>query len=169
MIPRTWSLVAWSCTLAAAGAAQHSLSLGNAHTPRSPAPWVASYGGSSADRVEDVVRAPGGGFFLAGHTFSFNGGTEQVWVARIREDGRTLWELALGGADQTSFASMCTTAEGGCVLVGRTSFPGNADGWIAKLNGNGRLEWQRSYRGAGDDTFTAVARSPRGFYVGGIV
>jgi len=65
------------------------------------------------------------------------------------------WELWLDRDGGLQPESICATAEGGLVVVGRSGF-GPSDGRIARLSGRGVVEWFRTYTGTGDQWFTAV-------------
>ncbi len=140
--------------LAGAGAAQTTELFQSEGTLRPQGRWAATFGGSGADRINQVARVPRG-FFLAGETFSFAGGTEQIWVALIDDRGGVRWERALGGASGASFGALHPTADGGCVIVGSAGTLAQPNAWVAKLNESGAIQWQRAYGGSSEEKFTA--------------
>ncbi len=133
-------------------------------------PWVLLLGGASTDTLVGVAEAADGrSFFVTGSTLSHGAGGNDVRVARARADGRTLWELAVGGAGFDEPTSLVATPDGGCLVAGMTgSFgAGGLDGWLVRLGSDGQVLWQRTYGGAEDEAFASVALAPSGFYVGG--
>ncbi len=131
-------------------------------------PWAHAFGGAGSETANDCVRTDGG-YFLAGFTNSVGMGGLDLWVARLDERGRALWQVALGGRNTDEAHELVATSDGGCIVAGQTdSFgAGASDGWIIKLDAQGGVEWQKTYGGAGFEGFSTIARSPRGYYVGG--
>jgi len=100
----------------------------NLLTVVSPA-WRKSLGGTGAESDLFCVAAPEGGYYVAGTTSSsdgdmtgFNGGTADVWIARITDAGAIVWSKCFGGTGDDTCSALVVTP-GGFVLAGDTTSP----------------------------------------------
>lgn len=119
--------------------------------------WERSYGGSNHDEARSLVRAPDGGYVVAGTTESFGvGGDGAMWILKLAEDGSIDWQKAIAGG---SAAGIATAGGGGYYVVGSTAAfgSGSSDLWLAKLGADGSVDWQSTYGGAQNDVGHAVA------------
>ncbi|UPT71069.1 MAG: gliding motility-associated C-terminal domain-containing protein [Flavobacterium sp. JAD_PAG50586_2] len=151
--------------------------------------WQRSYGGSRGEELRRIAKAPGGGYFLAGMTYS-NAGSGDVggnygvspyadwWIVKIDDAGDIIWEENFGGTSDELLYDGYATADGGYIAVGSTrsangnvignhnptgSF--NSDGWMIKLNSAGAIEWQRCYGGFGGTVLLAIQPTSDGGYI----
>jgi hypothetical protein len=110
--------------------------------------WQRSYG--TAERSEWVFRlataADGGYFVVAGSALTANpSDRSDLWVLKLSTTGEIEWQELVGGAagDVGDFISQ--TADGGCLIIGRTaSFSEDLQGrfWFLKLSSTGAVERQ---------------------------
>ena len=63
--------------------------------------WQKTYGGSEVDRVQSLDNAHGGGYIMAGYTWSFDS-SEGIWVLRINENGDIPYCSAMGPSQATA-------------------------------------------------------------------
>lgn len=125
--------------------------------------WERTYGGSNTDAARSIQKTIGGGFIIAGYTFSNDGlvgnnsGSADAWLLKLDGSGRLQWEQTYGGSDEDAAFAVAQTSKGGYVLTGYTlSFNGNSPGnfpnaWAVKVNSGGNLIWRQSLGGSNED------------------
>ncbi len=112
--------------------------------------WQKAIGGTQPDWGEAVVPAVGGGYVVAGSSYSNDGdvennhGAEDFWLAKISEQGELLWQKAYGGTMGDECYAIANTADNGFILAGLTwSNDGDISGsinrgqndfWVLKLS-----------------------------------
>jgi len=132
--------------------------------------WSRTFGGSNDEYCQTLQQTADGGYALAGATFSFGAGTEDIWLVKTDANGDSLWSRTFGGLDEEYCYSIVQTGEGGYVLGGHTfSFgAGMADFWLIRTNSNGDSLWSRTFGGYGNDAFRSVQQTvDEGFVVAG--
>ncbi|PKV63002.1 T9SS type A sorting domain-containing protein [Pontibacter ramchanderi] len=113
--------------------------------------WEKSYGGSLNEHVGTLVGTQDGTFVIGGHSYSgksgdkseSNRGTADFWMVKFDQEGRKVWDKALGGADGDFLTSIIPLANDNYLLGGMSlsgakadkSTPnlGAADYWVVKL------------------------------------
>jgi len=100
-----------------------------------------TYGGIWNDEAYSIQQTTDGGYIVAGYTWSFGAGWEDVYVLKLNSDGSLAWEKTFGGNGDDVAYSIQQTANGGYVVAGYTwSFgAGYDDVYILKLDSNGEL------------------------------
>ncbi|MBU0507227.1 T9SS type A sorting domain-containing protein [bacterium] len=86
--------------------------------------WGRVYGGELSDFCNTVIPVMGGGYVLAGRSYSFSNGLYDIWLLRISEDGDSLWSTHWGGADADNCISVVQLADASFVLGGTTFITG---------------------------------------------
>jgi uncharacterized delta-60 repeat protein len=132
--------------------------------------WQKTYGGSDSDEAYCVQQTSDGGIIVAGHTYSYGVGNNDIWVLKLNSTGGVDWQKIYGGLTYDFAYSVQQTKDGGYVVAGWTdSFgAGNEDVWVLKLNGTGSVTWQKTYGGAGyDDAYSVQQTSDGGYVVAG--
>jgi hypothetical protein len=112
--------------------------------------WSKTYGGSGWDFAYSVANTSDGGYILAGGTYSYGAGDEDVYVVKTNSTGDTLWTRHFGGRKQDEARSVKQTADGGYILAGMTkSFNDtvNGDAYVIRLNPSGDTLWTRASGG----------------------
>ncbi len=82
--------------------------------------WTKTYGGTRCDGGNSVQECAGGGFIIAGETFSFGAGFYDVWLIRTDADGDSLWTKTYGGTDFECGRSVQECASRGFIIAGLT-------------------------------------------------
>jgi hypothetical protein len=97
--------------------------------------WTRMYGGNNMDRGFSVRETPDGGFVIAGITWSYGNGYQDIYIVKTDSLGDTLWTRTYGGPEYEGAYSIEVTDDGNYVVVGYTgSFgAGNNDIWLLKL------------------------------------
>jgi hypothetical protein len=152
--------------------------------------WDRSYGGASADRLQDLQQTRDGGFILGGVSLSgnttgnktnVNYGLNDMWLVKIDPDGNILWQRSYGGTGNDELLSLEETTDGGFILGGfsfsaasgnkTSTHYGNAsssDFWVIRTDARGDKIWETSLGGTSDDSLRNLHQTfDRGFIIGG--
>ena len=129
--------------------------------------WAITYGGSDWDEALLIQETDDGGYIVAGYTYSFGAGNEDIWVLKLDEDGNVEWQKTYGGSDEDWAHSIQQTSDGGYIVAGYTySFgAGEGDFWVLKLDENGNVEWQKTYGGSDYDRAKSIQQTDDGGYI----
>ena len=98
--------------------------------------WTKTYGGTYSEGGYSVQQTSDGGFIIAGFTYSFGAGSEDVYVIRTNSSGDTVWTRTYGGTGHDYGNSVQQTKDGGFVIAGhKESFgAGNYDVYLIRLD-----------------------------------
>ena len=132
--------------------------------------WNRTYGGPENEKTRTVLQTNDGGFLLAGSTYSYGNGGEDVWLIKTDTNGEVLWNRTYGGSNLDVVRSMIQTVDGGFVLTGFTISwldnagigNGGADIWIIKIDTHGNIQWNQTYLGAKDERIYSVIQTIEG-------
>ncbi len=132
--------------------------------------WNTTHGGSNAEYGRPIVQCSDGGFAIAGGTYSFGAGGQDVWLVRTDAEGNHLWNRTFGGSNSDSCWDVVECADGGFALACRTaSFgAGGFDLWLIRTNAMGAHLWDYTFGGTqGDNGHNLVECADGGFAVTG--
>jgi len=131
--------------------------------------WQKTYGGSSFDWAFRLQQTETGGSIIAGNTFSFGAGENDIWILELDNQGEISWQKTYGGASFDWPASIQPISDGGYVVTGGSySFgAGEDDLWVFKLDSQGNVAWQKTYGGEKSDYATSIQPVDDGFIVVG--
>ncbi|WP_198362292.1 CGP-CTERM sorting domain-containing protein [Thermococcus profundus] len=126
--------------------------------------WGKAFGGSNPDVALAVAVAPNDDVIVAGYTYSFGSGQNDVWVIRLDKNGKIEWQKTYGGSGGEAVLAVAISSNGDIILAGNTgSFgAGRSDAWVLKLDKDGTLKWGKAYGGEEWDEASAVAIAPNG-------
>jgi hypothetical protein len=129
--------------------------------------WTRTYGGKRNDGGRSVIQVADGGYVIAGYTFSFGAGSQDVYLIRTDASGDTLWTRTYGGASYDDGCSVQSTTDGGYIIAGATgSFgAGIYDVYLIKTDSQGDTLWTRTFGGASSDWSECVRQTPDGGYI----
>ncbi len=129
--------------------------------------WNRTFGGSNDDMGFKVVEVSGGGFAVAGHTWSFGAGVNNGWLIRIDANGNQLWNRTYGGYDWESCYSVIEVSGGGFALAGySTSYDaGSNDFWLLRVDADGNHLWNQTYGGFSADGAQSVVEVSSGGFI----
>ena len=121
---------------------------------------------NSSEYARDFQPTDDGGYILAGETWVYGAGGNDIWVSKLTPEGVIEWQRTYGGLDHDSLSSIQKTSEGGYVLSGDTrSFGPSVDILVLKLTSAGDIEWQQAYGGNGDDSACSIQQTADGGYI----
>jgi hypothetical protein len=103
--------------------------------------WTRTYGGPGGDGGNSVQQTADGGYIIAGYTYSFGAGADDVYLIKTNAQGDTLWTRTHGGTGLDWGVSVQQTSDGGYVATGCTkSFgAGNGDVYLIKTDASGNV------------------------------
>lgn len=126
--------------------------------------WENSFGGSSDDLASYIVKAPDGGFLLAGISNSgisgikseaSRSGFNDVWLVKLNSFGTVQWDRTFGCYAGENFVSdICPTADHGFIVSLTTQSDscidksennlGHTNAWLIKIDSVGNKEWDKT-------------------------
>ncbi len=128
--------------------------------------WTRTYGGSDWDEGYTVQQTSDGGYIVVGHTVSFGGGNEDIWLVKTDASGDTLWTKTYGGGLALVARSVEQTTDGGYIIGGQTDpWGGSADVLLIKTDDAGSIEWAHLYGWDGDQMPNQVHQTDDGGYI----
>lgn len=106
--------------------------------------WEKNLSGSDLAVPEALTRAPGGGFLALGRTRDLPGNMEDLWLARVDEDGAVRNERRFGDEVIEHAAGIATLGDRVFVAGYRFTWP-EEQIWLFELDGRGTVVWEKSY------------------------
>jgi hypothetical protein len=109
--------------------------------------WSRIYGGERDDFAHSVQETEEGGLILAGITWSFGSGSQDIWILKLNYLGDIEWEKAYGGKKDDYASFIHADKNNNYLVIGSTSSfgKGENDAWIFKLDPVGEIKWQKTY------------------------
>ncbi len=132
--------------------------------------WQKAYGGDDLDYAFAVRAVPSGGYAVAGLTYSFGPGSENIWVARLDEEGTVMWQKAYGLPGAFAEANgLAALDDGGFIVSGWLDDGQNGgDAWLLRLDAGGAVVWSRTYGGSGYERAWSVVAAGDDFAAVGL-
>ncbi len=129
--------------------------------------WQKTLGGTRADEGYSIQQTADGGYIVAGYTYSFGSGIEDLYVLKLDSEGNLEWQKTFGGNNEEKAYSVQQTKDGGYIVAGYTkSFgSGESDIYILKLSSYGEIEWQRTFGGNNEDKAYSIQQTKDGGYI----
>jgi uncharacterized protein YuzE len=129
--------------------------------------WAKTYGGTGGDGTFSVQQTSDGGYIVAGYTYSFGAGLDDIILIKTDANGNVQWAKTYGGTNDDYATSVQQTSDGGYILACYTrSFgAGNSDIFLVKTDANGNLQWAKTYGGTDYDWAFSVQQTSDGGYI----
>lgn len=129
--------------------------------------WTRTYGGSAPDAGYSVQQTSDGGFIIAGCTYSFGEGDDDIYLVRTDSLGDTLWTRVYGGTSDDAGFSVRQTSDDGFIIVGGTvSFgAGDVDVYLIRTDANGTPLWTKTFGGTDFDNGWSVKQTTDGGFI----
>jgi len=128
--------------------------------------WTKTIGGPGDEIGFSLIQTSDGGYAIAGSTFSFGAGDEDVYVVKLDANGNLQWTKTIGGPKREWGSSLIQTADGGYAIAGTTtSFgAGGEDVYVVKLDASGNLQWTKTIGGKKEDAGISLIQTSDGGY-----
>jgi len=128
--------------------------------------WQKAFGGEYNDEADSIQQTTDGGYIVAGWTWSFGSGLEDIYILKLDSNGEVEWQKTFGGGSYDEANSIQQTTDGGYIVAGWTkSFRSREDAYILKLNSKGDLEWQKTFGGGDSDGANSIQQTKDGGYI----
>lgn len=141
--------------------------------------WEKYYSGDKHDYLISGISTQEGGFLLAGTSYSSladdkkqdSKGSSDIWIVRLDENGKELWQKTLGTPAFDEAKSVIQTVDQGFVVAGSTTQTklgyGSKDVLITKLDKTGKIVNQILLGGKGfDETERIIPTKDGGALIG---
>ena len=91
------------------------------------------------DEAYAITPTRDGGYIVAGNTWSFGNGEDDVYLIKIDDNGNKIWQKTYGGSDYDEAYAITPTKDGGYIVAGGTESFGNGgwDVYLIKIDKNG--------------------------------
>jgi hypothetical protein len=129
--------------------------------------FAKTMGGSDQDEATSIIQSSDGGYVVAGRTWSFGAGNEDIYVVKLDSSGNVVWTKTIGGSSSDFALSITQSSDGGYAVAGWTeSFgAGGYDMYVVKLDSSGNVQWAKTIGGSGGDGANSIIQSSDGGYV----
>ena len=129
--------------------------------------WSKTFGGSGEDLAYSVKETSDLGYILAGYTYSYGAGLNDVYLIKTDSDGNKIWERTYGYSSSEIGRSVLQTQDGGYIIAGYTNSTGAGkfDVWLIKTNQNGNVIWNKTFGGTNNDYGRSVQKTSDGGYI----
>jgi hypothetical protein len=129
--------------------------------------WTRTFGGSSFEEGQSVRQTTDGGYVIAGSTFSYGMGSEDVFLIKTDSMGYRQWAHTFGGDSADEGWSVQQTRDGGYIITGltRSHIAHHTDCLLIKTNVIGELQWYRTFGGTDSDAGLSVQQCIDGGYI----
>lgn len=129
--------------------------------------WIQTIGGNESDDAYSVQQTSDGGYIIAGETYSFGAGVNDVYVIKTDSYGNTLWTKTFGGSTHDIAYCIDETPSGTFILTGGTySFgAGQNDVYLISITASGDLIWAKTFGDVGSDCGRSVECTDDGGYI----
>ena len=131
--------------------------------------WRRTFGGKEKDLAYKIIEAHGGDYLILGSTYSSGAGNGDVWLLRINNKGRKVWEETIGNQFRNIAVDIVKGLDESYVLAGHTEVVDslgnvNMDLWMVKTNFRGKPIWEQTFGGEKQDAAAAVVANSDGSY-----
>ena len=110
--------------------------------------WQKTFGGKYGEYGSSVQQTTDGGYIVSGNTWPFGTvGESKIYLVRTDGNGGKVWVKKLGRGGSVCGLSVCQTADGGYVVVGKTEHVGRDDDdvYLVKTRGDGTQVWSMTF------------------------
>lgn len=108
--------------------------------------WNTTLGGADYDWANALVQTVDGGFALAGGTWSYGAGGEDMYLVKTNGTGIVEWNTTFGETHWDEAISLVQTVDGGFALAGLTETGDDTySTCLVKIDNTGDVEWNITF------------------------
>jgi hypothetical protein len=129
--------------------------------------WQNILGSGGDFRFKSACKSQAEGFCILGTKLDAND-KKIIWVVRVGDSGKILWESTTGGGEKENMSDIVETSDNGVLICGSKEIKGDhdTDGWIVKFNKKGSVESQALFGTRYiNDEFNSIVASAQGEYI----
>src|SRR4030095_2808968 len=126
--------------------------------------WQKTIGGAGVDYLGTIIRTSDQGYAIAGQTYSFGFGHNDIQVIKLDQAGTLQWNKVVGDTGIDFPSCILQTTDGGYTIAGQRTFGGLGDMYIFKLNSSGNLLWTRAVGGPSAEIASSILQTGDGGY-----
>jgi RHS repeat-associated protein len=141
--------------------------------------WDKSYGGTSADQINNIIETSDGNLLLigeshslrntAGNKFADHLGKYDYWIVKVDREGNYLWDKSFGGTEDDAALGAVEANNGNYIIYGYSNSPGFTNGQtdilIFEIRPNGDLVKEINLGGTGIDIPAKMLKTNGGGYL----
>ena len=127
--------------------------------------WARAVGGTNYDRGYSIIQTSDGGFAVAGLTWSYGAGNDDLFLVKFTSIGSVEWARTIGGINTDWANSIIQTSDGGLVATGLYDYEFTtytAALILIKFTSTGSLEWSHIIGEAHHDEGMSIIRTSDG-------
>lgn len=127
--------------------------------------WTRTYGGANDDIGWSVAQTRDGGYIIAGETYSFGAGFNDLYIIKTDASGNPTWSKFYGGYAFEAGYSVAEAQVDGYIVAGYTLGTGIAQSYFVRVSATGDTLWTRAYGGGYGDYAYCVRQTPDGGFI----
>ncbi|MFC2082189.1 FlgD immunoglobulin-like domain containing protein [Bacteroidota bacterium] len=126
-----------------------------------------TFGGSNSDGANDIVKTTDGGYALAGFTYSYGAGNNDMYLIKTDADGNEQWSKTFGDDGWEYANALLQSDDGGYLVLGYTTSFGSQekDIYLVKTDASGNEVWTKRYGGINSETGRDISKTSDGGYI----
>lgn len=129
--------------------------------------WNRTFGGDQKEMARILIQTSDTGYVLAGSTWSYGAGMNDLWVVKLDNLGNIQWQKSFGGLGEDTAFGLVEDKIGGYIVAGYTSSygAGDRDMWLIRIDSYGNLDWTQTFGGKNEDVATSLIKVNDGGYI----
>ena len=125
--------------------------------------WNQTYGYAGDDVAYSLVQTSDGGYALAGRSYSFADGFDNMWLVKTDSNGNMQWSQTYNGGQESQANALVVASDGGFALAGSVYTSSGEAFWLLKTDSSGDIVWNAQYE-PGDSYATSLIQTSDGGY-----
>jgi hypothetical protein len=127
--------------------------------------WTRTYGGANDDIGWSVAQTRDGGYVIAGETYSFGAGFNDLYIIKTDAVGNPTWSKFYGSYAFEAGYSVAETQADGYIVGGYTLATGSAQGYLVRVSASGDSLWTTAYGTGNGDYAYCVRQTSDGAFI----